>query len=360
MKALILVGGYGTRLRPLTLSRPKPLVEFCNKPMMMHQIEALVEAGVTHVILAVSYRAELLEQEIKKEEEKLGIKITISQEEEPLGTAGPLALAKNFLTGDGEPFFVLNSDIICDFPFKDMVRFHRDHGKEGTLVVTRVEEPSKYGVVVYDERGKIEMFVEKPPEFVSNKINAGMYIFSPSILKRIQLKPTSIEKEVFPLMAQAGELFAMELQGFWMDVGQPKDFLTGMCLYLSALKQKDSSALQNQNLGVVGNVLVDPSAKIGKSCRIGPNVTIGPNVIIEDGVCIKRCTILKGAHIRSHCWLESCIIGWRCIVGQWVRMENTSVLGEDVIVKDELYVNGGKVLPHKAISESVTEPQVIM
>ncbi|XP_023238436.1 mannose-1-phosphate guanyltransferase beta-like [Centruroides sculpturatus] len=160
-------------------------------------------------------------------------------------------------------------------------------------------------------------------------------------------------------MAQDGELYAMELQGFWMDVGQPKDFLTGMCFYLAALKQWNSAALY-QNAGVVGNVLVDPSAKIGKSCRIGPNVTIGPDVIIEDGVCIKRCTILKGAHIRSHSWLESCIIGWRCVVGQWVRMENTSVLGEDVIVKDEIYVNGGKVLPHKAISESVTEPQVIM
>lgn len=359
MKALILVGGYGTRLRPLTLSRPKPLVEFCNKPMMMHQIEALVEAGVTHVILAVSYRAELLEKEIKKEEEKLGIKITISLETEPLGTAGPLALARTLLTTDSEPFFVLNSDIICNFPFKEMVTFHKSHGKEGTLVVTRVEEPSKYGVVVYDENGKIEMFVEKPTEFVSNKINAGMYILSTSVLKRIQLRPTSIEKEVFPYMAHDGELYAMELQGFWMDVGQPKDFLTGMCFYLAALKQCNSAALY-QNTGVVGNVLVDPSAKIGKSCRIGPNVTIGPDVIIEDGVCIKRCTILKGAHIRSHSWLESCIIGWRCVVGQWVRMENTSVLGEDVIVKDEIYVNGGKVLPHKAISESVNEPQVIM
>ncbi|XP_013789403.1 mannose-1-phosphate guanyltransferase beta-like, partial [Limulus polyphemus] len=188
MKALILVGGYGTRLRPLTLSRPKPLVEFCNKPMMMHQVEALVKAGVTHVILAVSYRAELLEKEIKAEEVQLGIKITLSHEDEPLGTAGPLALAKDILSSDQEPFFVLNSDVICDFPFKEMVEFHQNHGKEGTIVVTRVEEPSKYGVVVYDERGRIEKFVEKPQEFVSNKINAGMYIFNPSVLSRIQVK----------------------------------------------------------------------------------------------------------------------------------------------------------------------------
>lgn len=360
MKALILVGGYGTRLRPLTLSTPKPLVPFGNKPMLMHQVEALVEAGVNHIVLAVSYRAEQMEQELRSVEKELGIKISISLETEPLGTAGPLALAREILCADDEPFFVLNSDIICDFPFKDMVLFHKNHGKEGTIVVTKVDEPSKYGVVVYDaENGRIQEFVEKPQEYISNKINAGMYIFSPSMLKRIKLEPTSIEKEVFPFMAQESQLFAMELQGFWMDVGQPKDFLTGMCLYLTSLKQRKPEML-HQGTGIVGNVLIDSTAKIGSNCRIGPNVTIGPNCVIEDGVCIKRCTVLKGSHIKSHSWLDSCIVGWRCVVGNWVRMENVTVLGEDVIVKDELYINGGRILPHKSIAASVPDPQIIM
>ncbi|RMX52906.1 hypothetical protein pdam_00010969 [Pocillopora damicornis] len=189
MKALILVGGYGTRLRPLTLSKPKPLVEFCNKPMVMHQVEALAEAGVKHIILAVSYRAEMLEKAMKQQENRLGITITISQEKEPLGTAGPLALARDHLTVDEEPFFVLNSDVVCDFPFKQMLKFHRDHGKEGTIVVTKVEEPSKYGVVVYDAKtGRIDKFVEKPQVYVSNKINAGLYIFNPKMLSRIEVR----------------------------------------------------------------------------------------------------------------------------------------------------------------------------
>lgn len=360
MKALILVGGYGTRLRPLTLSHPKPLIEFGNKPMLLHQIEALVDVGVRHIILAVSYRAEQVEDELKYLEKSLGIKITISHEKLPLGTAGPLALARNYLLEDDQLFFVLNSDIICDFPFKEMIKFHRQHGQEGTIAVTKVDEPSKYGVVIYDGcTGKIHNFVEKPQEFVSNKINAGMYVFSTSILNRIQLKPTSIEKEIFPVMAKDGDLYAMELEGFWMDVGQPKDFLTGMCLYLSCLKQKTPEKLFDGE-GIVGNVLIDSTAHIGHNCRIGPNVTIGPGVVIEDGVCIKRCTILKDAHIKSHSWLESSIIGWKCTVGQWVRMENVTVLGEDVIVKDELYINGGRILPHKAISVSVPDPQIIM
>lgn len=359
MRALILVGGYGTRLRPLTLSQPKPLVEFANKPILLHQIEALVEAGVKEVILAVSYRAEQMEKELKEQTLKLGVNLIFSHEQEPLGTAGPLALAKDILLKSPEPFFVLNSDVICDFPFKELYQFHRSHGKEGTIVVTKVEEPSKYGVVLYDGTGRIKSFIEKPQEFVSNKINAGMYIFNPSVLAKIKLQPTSIEKEVFPEMAALEELYAFELSGFWMDIGQPKDFLTGMCLYLTSLRQKNPQQLATGN-HIVGNVLIDPTAKIGTGCRIGPNVTIGPNVIIEDGACIKRCTVLNGAIIKSHSWLESCIIGWRSVVGRWVRLEGITVLGEDVIVKDELYINGGQVLPHKSIANSVPEPQIIM
>uniref|UniRef100_A0AAX7VTA8 mannose-1-phosphate guanylyltransferase n=1 Tax=Astatotilapia calliptera TaxID=8154 RepID=A0AAX7VTA8_ASTCA len=238
MKALILVGGYGTRLRPLTLSVPKPLVEFCNKPILLHQVEALVKAGVDHVVLAVSYMSELLEREMRVQEQRLGIRISLSHEKEPLGTAGPLALARDLLNDDSEPFFVLNSDVICDFPFKDLLQFHRNHGKEGTIV--------------------------------------------------------------------------------------------------------------------------DPTAQIGENCTIGPNVTIGAGVVVEDGVRIKRCTVLKGSRVRSHSWLESCIVGWSSSVGQWVRMENVTVLGEDVIVNDELYLNGANVLPHKSINESVPEPRIIM
>lgn len=326
---------------------------------MTHNPVSIANSASFQVILAVSYRAEQMEAELKQEAEKLGVTLIFSHETEPLGTAGPLALAKNILQKSAEPFFVLNSDVICDFPFKQLAQFHRSHGKEGTIVVTKVEEPSKYGVVLYDDQGCIENFIEKPQEFVSNKINAGLYIFNPSILERIEVKPTSIEKEVFPQMAEEQQLYAMDLQGFWMDVGQPKDFLTGMCLYLTSVAQREPATL-HRGPCIVGNVLIDPSAKIGSGCRIGPNVTIGPNVVIEDGVSIKRSTILTGATVKSHAWLESCIIGWRSTVGRWVRMEGTTVLGEDVMVKDEIYINGGQVLPHKSIALSVPEPQIIM
>lgn len=363
MKAIILVGGFGTRLRPLTLSIPKPLVPFANKPMLMHQITALHAVGVRHIILAVSYMSHKLEEVLGEETKKLGVKLEFSHEDEPMDTAGPLALAREKLLSDGgdkTPFFLLNSDVICDYPFEQMMNFHKAHGKEGTIVVTKVEEPSKYGVVVYDKsNGSIERFVEKPQVFVSNRINAGMYIFNPSILDRIQPRPTSIEKEIFPVMAREGQLYTTELQGFWMDVGQPKDYLTGMCLYLNSVRNKQPEML-HQGEGVVGNVLIDPSVKIGKNCKIGPNVILGKGVVVEDGVRIRRSTVLEGAIVKSHSWVDSTIVGWKSKVGQWARLENVTVLGEDVKVADEIYLNGIRVLPHKSIKESLPDPQIVM
>jgi len=358
MKALILVGGFGTRLRPLTLSVPKPIVEFANKPSIIHQIEALVKCGVTEVILAVNYQPELMSAVMAQWEKKLGVKISYSQETTPLGTAGPLALARELLS-DGDPFFVLNSDVICTFPFKELLEFHKKHGAEGTIMVTKVEEPSKYGVVVSNEQGKILQFVEKPKIYVGNKINAGLYIFNPNILNRIEAKPTSIEKEIFPKMAAEGQLYCMTLPGFWMDVGQPKDFLAGTALYLGHAEEANPSMLSTGE-GFEGPVLVDPSAKIGKGCRIGPNVTIGPNCVIGDGVRLKDTVVLEGVRVGHHSWINQSILGWKSEIGRWTRIQNVSVLGQDVNVADELFINGGQILPHKSIAASVPDPQIIM
>jgi mannose-1-phosphate guanylyltransferase len=295
------------------------------------------------------------------------VKIEYSQETEPMGTAGPLALARDLLLKDSEPdqpFFVLNSDVTSEFPFNDLLEFHKAHKKEGTIMVTTVAEPSKYGVVVYDhDSGRIDRFVEKPQVYVGNKINAGMYIFSASMLNRIELRPTSIEKEIFPAMAEDGQLYAMELKGFWMDVGQPKDFLSGTAKYLGALENREDCEDKKflaTGPSFIGPVMVDPTAKIGENCLIGPFVSIGPGCIVEDGVRISRSAIMGGAHIKAHTWIDSTIVGWQCTVGRWARLEKVTVLGMDVNVADEVYINGAKVLPHKSISESVTDPNAVI
>jgi mannose-1-phosphate guanylyltransferase len=297
-------------------------------------------------------------------EKQYNVKIEFSVETEPLGTAGPLKLAERILGKDDSPFFVLNADVTCDYPFAQLAEFHKQHGGEGTIVVTKVEEPSKYGVVVHKpgHSSMIDRFVEKPVEFVGNRINAGIYILNPSVLNRIELRPTSIEQETFPAIVKDGLLHSFDLEGFWMDVGQPKDFISGTCLYLSSLARKNSKLLTPASEPFVygGNVLVDPSAKIGKNCRIGPNVTIGPNVVIGDGVRLQRCVILKNSRIKDHAWVKSTIVGWNSTVGKWARLENVTVLGDDVSIGDEVYVNGGSVLPHKSIKQNVDTPSIIM
>ena len=206
MKALILVGGFGTRLRPLTLTVPKPLMDFCNLPILCHQIQALAAAGVNEVILAINYQPEVMMKELEVLEAKYGLKITCSLESEPLGTAGPIRLAKELILNNNEQglCFVFNSDVICNYPLDKLIDFHKAHGKEGTIMVTEVEDPSKYGVVVADDSNQIKRFVEKPQHFISNKINAGLYLFNTSIIDRIENRPTSIEREIFPKMADEG------------------------------------------------------------------------------------------------------------------------------------------------------------
>ncbi|BBN13583.1 mannose-1-phosphate guanylyltransferase [Marchantia polymorpha subsp. ruderalis] len=361
MKALILVGGFGTRLRPLTLSVPKPLVDFANKPMILHQIEALKAAGVTEVVLAINYQPEVMLSFLKDFEARLGIKIVCSQEREPMGTAGPLALAREMLDdGSGDPFFVLNSDVISEYPLTQMIEFHKAHGGEASIMVTKVDEPSKYGVVVMDEEtGEVQRFVEKPQMFVGNKINAGIYLLNPSTLSRIELRPTSIEKEVFPKIAAEKKLFAMVLPGFWMDIGQPRDYITGLRLYLDSQRRRCPEMLAT-GPHVVGNVVVDETAQIGEGCLIGPDVAIGQGCIIESGVRLSRCTVMRGVRIKKHACVSGSIIGWHSTIGQWARVENMTVLGEDVHVSDEIYSNGGVVLPHKEIKTSILKPEIVM
>lgn len=361
MKGLILVGGYGTRLRPLTLTVPKPLVEFGNRPMILHQIEALASAGVTDIVLAVNYRPEVMVETLKKYEQEYGVSITFSVETEPLGTAGPLKLAEKVLKKDSSPFFVLNSDVICEYPFKVLADFHKAHGGKGTIVATKVDEPSKYGVIVHDiaTPNLIDRFVEKPVEFVGNRINAGLYILSPEVIDMIDLKPTSIEKETFPVLVEQKQLYSFDLEGYWMDVGQPKDFLSGTVLYLNSLRKHNPQKLASGS-NVIGNAIVDPSATIDPSAKIGPDVVIGANVTIGEGVRITRSVVLSNSTVKAHSLVKSTIVGWASTVGQWCRLEGVTVLGDDVEVKDEIYINGGKVLPHKSISSNVPAEAIIM
>lgn len=223
-----------------------------------------------------------------------------------------------------------------------------------------MDEPSKYGVVVLEEEtGKVKKFVEKPASFVGNKINAGIYLLNTSVLDRIQLRPMSIEREVFPSIAEDGRLYAMVSTGFWMDIGQPKDYLMGLRLYLDRLRRNSSLELA-VGPNIAGNVLIDESAKIGECCMIGPDVAVGPGCVLESRVRLSSCTLMKGVRVKSSAHVSGSIIGWHSTVGQSAHVSNMAVLGEDVHVSDTMFLNGVVVLPHKEITSHFVKPEIIM
>lgn len=360
MKALILIDGYDTYLRPLTLTYPKSLIEFANKPIIFHQMEALIAAGINTIILVINYCTKLLEEEIINYANRWNITVHFTMENVSLGIAKALFLANNLLKNE-ELFLVLNSNIICNFPFQQMINYHICHQHEGTIAITKVIEPSKYDVCIFDEKtGKVKQFVKKPMEYMSNNINAGLYILSSKVFDRISLLlSTSMEKEIFSEMAKDGNLYIYHLDDFWINIRQPYDFLTGTQLYLQFLRLKYPEMLSKEQF-IQENVMIHQTAQIGNDCIIGPNVIIGSDVQIYDGVCLRNSTILSNSIIYSHSWINDSIIGKKCIIGNWVRIDNICVLGDNVIVEDELYLNGAQILPYKTITTNVLKPDIIM
>lgn len=229
--AIILVGGYGTRLRPLTLTRPKPLLPFCNKPMITHQIESLKNCGVTKIILATNYRTDDIVREMTVLSKDLNIEIIFSVEQTVLGTGGPLKLAYNHFK-DEKCVFVLNSDIVCDYPFEELLTQHKKMNKQCTILTKEVEDPSRFGVIL-QENNEIKRFIEKPKNFISRTINAGIYIMNTSIIATIPLKEVSLEKEVFTILADINQLASLDLAGYWKDIGQFADFLEAQEVFIA-------------------------------------------------------------------------------------------------------------------------------
>lgn len=339
--ALILVGGYGTRLRPLTLTVPKPLVPFANVPMLTRQIAALRSAGVATVVLATGEHCHAVTRQAVELESVHGIDIVFSVEQTPLGTAGPLALARQHLQQCSGPFFVLNSDVICEYPLRAMMDYHLSHGRKGTVLATQAADPAKYGVLLADtDTQQIRAFVEKPQTHVGSSINAGIYVLDPSVLDALAVTQCSLERDVFPALAEQGELCMYSLGGWWMDIGQPRDFLAGQRLYLRSEHEK--GALHS-------DVLVGKRVHIGEDAQISDCVVLGDDVHIGRGVRIANSTVLSGARIADYCHITDSIVGWDCTLGRWTRIDH-SVLGSSVATDEGVCLRGCTVLPQERIS----------
>ena len=342
-KGLILSGGWGTRLRPLTCTIPKTLIPIVNRPVMERQILKLKEAGVKEIILAVSVMSDIVKNYFK-DGEKLGIKIYYTNEKFPAGTAGALKLAESYLSD--ENFFMLNGDVIFNFDFRKMLEFHERKGGIGTIASKLVNDPSRYGVLITDDlSNKVLKFLEKE-EYVPPKegpkpmpINAGVYLLEPEILSYIEPnKKVSIEREVFPKVAREKDLFHYPIEGVWKDIGKPEELLNGNILLLKELIK--NKATSEKNL-ISDSVQIDPTVTIispcaigekviiGKNCTIGPNAIIGDNVYIEDNVKISNCIVYNESYISQNANIDTAIIADNCLIEEGVILKGN---GENLII----------------------------
>ncbi|MFX1476448.1 MAG: sugar phosphate nucleotidyltransferase, partial [Promethearchaeota archaeon] len=315
MIALILVGGFGTRLRPLTCTRPKQLLPLGSSTLIEYMITRLANQGVKEIILAVGYRPDRLQNALGDGKD-LGVTLHYSLEEKPLGTAGPIKQAEAYLRGKGE-FLVLNGDIVSDMNYQQFLEQHRNKEATASIALYYVENPSRYGVVDRAADGRIRSFVEKPPagSAPSNLINAGCYVLDESVLGYIPTgKRVSIEREIFPLLCENSDVFGWEHKGLWIDTGTPTSYLEAnnavLATALNETTETMISALsKDTSIHLTAPVFVGQGTTIGSSSDIGPNVTIGRDVIVGRNTQIRNTIIFDDAVISDGVVLEEVVIG---------------------------------------------------
>ncbi len=353
-KGIIVSGGWGTRLRPLTCTIPKSLIPVVNKPVIERQILLLKTAGINEIILAVSVMSNVLKNYFGKGE-KLGVNIKYSDEKNPLGTAGAIKLAEDYLKD--ENFFMLNGDIIINFDFKEMIKAHEKHKGVGLIGSKIITDPSRYGVLIVEkETNKILKFLEKeeykPSEgkHIPMPINAGVYLLEPEVFQYIKpQKKVSIERNVFPHLARENKLYHYSIPGIWKDIGKPEELLEGNVQLMNDILKNQKSNNENLiggNLDVEGKVLLKPPVAIGenviirKNCQIGPNVIIGDNVYIGAYTEIKDTLIYNEAYLSENVKCEKAIIADNCLLHDGVQLvgnnENLVILSSFVEVLDNV------------------------
>ena len=240
MKAVILAGGFATRLRPLSCTRPKTLFPIVNKPLLEWIYERLASNGVDEAILAVNALTQFYIKQQKPPRHGLKVKFSIDPPKMPLGTAGPVKKAEK-LIGHDEPFIVLNGDIFADINYRELVETHKKCNALATIALCKVEDPCRYGVAELEDGNRIKRFIEKPAKDTapSNLINAGVYVLSPKVFDYIPAgRAVSMEREVFPKLAEEGKLYGHHVNGVWMDIGKPEEYLETNKIILDAMMQR--------------------------------------------------------------------------------------------------------------------------
>ncbi|HEY1740030.1 MAG TPA: NDP-sugar synthase [Acidimicrobiia bacterium] len=357
MKAVVLVGGEGTRLRPLTYGVPKPLLPIANVPFLERQLTWLAAHGVDEVILSMGYLPDAFREHFPND--RFGdVRLRYAVEEKPLGTAGGIRFAAD---GIDERFVVCNSDVLTQLDLGAMLDFHGERGAEASIYLCQVDDPSAFGVVPTRTDGEVVGFIEKPThgDAPTNWINAGIYIMEPAVLERIPTRVNvSIEREIFPRMVQTrGALYGYQYDGYWLDIGTPESYLRA---HLDALGGKDGAIPApgaqeiERGVWVQGDVAISTGATLHAPVLIGPEVqissgaTVGSSVIgagaeISSGAHLVRSVLHRAATVATGAEVIDSVLGAAAHVGAGAGLADLTLVGAGASVGTGTRMSGGRV-----------------
>jgi mannose-1-phosphate guanylyltransferase len=357
MQAVILVGGEGTRLRPLTSTVPKSVVPLVDRPMLVYMLEWLRGHGIDDVIMSCGFKATNV-RTVLGDGSHLGISLRFVEEPDPRGTAGALKFAERFLD---ERFLMLNGDVLTDLDLTAQIAQHEQTGATGTLALVPVPDPSSYGLVRLCDDRSVDEFLEKPlPGTVldTNLISAGAYVLERSVLDLIPPgRKVSIEREVWPALVSDGLYGFVDAAAYWLDVGTPErylqatfDILEGNVRTAVAARLGDGFLSVDPSACVDGlaipPAIVGPGARIAPGARVGSLAVIADDVSVGEGTTIERSVVLTGATIGNDCILRDCIVGPRVRIGDRTQILGGAIVGEGVRIGDDnVLARGARVFP---------------
>ncbi|MBC6795223.1 MULTISPECIES: sugar phosphate nucleotidyltransferase [Corynebacterium] len=323
--AVILVGGKGTRLRPLTNSIPKPMLPVAGAPFLEHLLARIKEAGMTHVVLGTSFKAEVFEEHFG-DGSHLGLEIEYVVEDEPLGTGGGIRNVLDHLRYDRA--MVFNGDVLGGTDLQAVLNTHVEQEADVTLHLLRVSDPRAFGCVPTDADGRVSAFLEKTEDPPTDQINAGSYVFNRSVIEKIPAgRPVSVEREIFPGLLEAGaRVFGHVDQAYWRDMGTPADFVRGSSDLVRGiapsplLAGRNGESLVDESSAIAGGALLLGGTVIGRGVEVGGGARVEESVIfdgvqIEAGATVERCVIAAGVRIGARAHLVDCVIGEGAVIG---------------------------------------------
>ena len=362
---MILAGGQGTRLRPLTATVPKPVVQLVDRPFISFMLEWLRGHGVDDVIMSCGFLADRV-RNVLGDGSSLGIHLRYVEEPEPRGTAGALKLAEPMLD---ERFLMLNGDVLTDIDLDKQIAQHDASGAIATLALVAVPDPSAYGLVTLNEDNSVKAFIEKPSSerLVSNLISAGAYVLQREILALVPADANvSIEREVWPRLVGAG-LFGFASESYWLDIGTPERYLQGTFDILegnvqTAVRERlsDDWLALDESAEVLGRIVppavLERGVRVAEGARVGSLVVLGEDVSIGAGSSVERAVVLKGSEIGEGCEVRDSIIAPGCRVGPRAKITGGAVLGDGVTVgAHNVITRGIRIFPGVRIPDGAIE-----